>query len=139
MIGVDVHYVLSDISTDYNGKSYDFIRNIPVFSRDYIIEINSYGRAPVTEHFALVFETDYYKTGLLRNGKTIEKEALSYGRIMIGPHLSWKDGFRNIILELGAFQRGKDRFYEGSLSQQFLIQLEYQGYFTFPVRRNFSE
>lgn len=139
VLGINVHYILSDIGTDFDGKSYDYNRNIPVFSRDFIIELGSYGCIPINTNWAAVFETSYYKTGYLRSENTVKKESLSYGRFMIGPNFSWLDGFRNITLEVGMWKRSKDRFYNGSLSQQFLIQLEYQGYFSFPLNRNLQE
>lgn len=139
LLGVDVHYVLSDISTDFEGKSYDYKRNIPVFSRDYLIEAAMYGWLPLNENFALVLESSYYRTGTLRSGSTVEKEALSYGSMMVGPHFSWSNGSQNISVEFGGWKRNKNRFYSGSLSQQFLVQLEYQGYFSFPHRRHLTE
>jgi hypothetical protein len=31
VLGINVHYILSDIGTDFDGKSYDYKRNIPFF------------------------------------------------------------------------------------------------------------
>jgi len=137
--GFTLHYILSDVSTDYDGKSYDYRRNIPVFSRDFLIEVDLFGRLPINDHFALLYESNFYKTGYLRSNNTVQKESLSYGKSMLGVHFSWDDGFHNLSLELGGWNRLKKTFYEGSLAQQFLIQLEYQGYFSFPFHRNFSE
>lgn len=139
ILGASLHYILSDISTDFDGKSYDYKRNMPVFSRDFLLEIMTYGRIPFSKHWALLLETAYYRTGYLRKGHTVEKESLGYGLMMLGPHLSWHNGLRNLTLEVGAWKRYKDRFYDGSLSQQFLVQLEYQGYFSFPIHRTFAE
>ena len=139
ILGFKVHYILSDISTDFDGKSYDYRRNIPVFSRDFLTVLETYGRIPFTNHFAVLFETNFYRTGLLREKNTVQKESLSYGRAMVGTHFFWDEGLQNVILEVGGWKRIEEKFYNGSLSQQFLIQLEYQGYFSFPIHRNFSE
>lgn len=139
VIGIGAHYVLSDISTDFEGKSYDYERNIPVFSRDYIVEIQSFGRFPLSENVAFVYEGMYLKTGLLRSGGSVKKESLSYRMVLLGSHISWNDGLRNVIVKGGMWSRDKKRFYNGSFAQQFLIQLEYQGYFSFPFHRNFSK
>lgn len=139
VIGINVHYILSDVSTDFDGKSYDYKRNIPVFSRDFLLELGTYGRLVFNENWAAIFETTYYRTGYLRNGSTVEKESLGYGLIKAGPHFSWDDGFRSITLEVGGWKRPKARFYDGSLSQQFLVQLEYQGYFSFPLHKRLSK
>ena len=132
VIGLGAHYVLSDISTDFDGKSYDYERNIPVFSRDYIVELQSFGRFPVTDLVSVIYEAQYLKTGLLRSGGSVQKESLSYRMLLLGSHFSWREGFRNFIVKAGLWSRDKKRFYNGSLAQQFLIQLEYKGYFSFP-------
>lgn len=139
VVGVSAHYIRSDISTDFDGKSYDYGRNIPVFSRDYIIELIVFGRVEFTRHIAGVFETSYLRTGFLNKGSSVKKEALSYRQVMLGPHFSWNDGSSNLTLEVGMWNRYKKRFYNGSFAQQFLIQLEYQGYFSFPFHSNFSK
>ena len=139
ILGAKFHYILSDISTDFDGKSYDYRRNIPVFSRDFVIVLETYGRMPLNNHFAVLFETNFYKTGLLREKNTVQKESLGYGKAMIGTHFFWDEGLQNLTLEVGGWKRVDKKFYNGSLSQQFLIQLEYQGYFSFPFHGNLSE
>lgn len=139
ILGAKFHYVLIDVGTDFDGKSYDYRRNIPIFSRDFLIVAETYGRMPLTNHFAVLFESDFYKTGFLREKNTVQKESLSYARAMLGGHFFWDKGRQNLTVELGGWNRfGKD-FYNGSVAQQFLVQLEYQGYFSFPFHRNFSE
>ena len=137
--GLKFHYILSDISTDFDGKSYDYRRNIPVFSRDFLLVLDAYGRLPLTNHFAALFESSFYKTGFLRDKNTVQKESLGYGKAMIGAHFFWDDGKQNIILEVGGWKRTEERFYNGSFAQKFLVQLEYQGYFSFPFHRNFTK
>lgn len=139
VLGLNLHYILSDISTDFDGKSYDYKRNIPVFSRDFLTVLEIYGRIPFNENVAMVFESDFYRTGYLRSKNTVQKESLSYGMAMVGPHFSWNRGMQNISLQVGGWRRVEKRFYNGSLPQKFLIQLKYQGYFSFPFNRNFSE
>ncbi len=139
IVGVTLHYIKSDVSTDFDGKSYDYKLNIPVFTRDFIVLVETYGRLPINENWAAIFETSYYRTGYLRNGSTVEKESLGYGKALAGAHFSWNKGLQNISLELGGWRRTKKDFYDGSLSQQFLVQLEYQGYLSFPFHRNFTE
>lgn len=139
VIGLGAHYVLSDISTDFEGKSYDYERNIPVFSRDYIVEIQTFGRFPLNENVSFIYDGMYLKTGLLRSGGNVKKESLSYRMMLLGTHISWKEGFRNVVIKGGLWSRDKKRFYNGSFAQQFLIQLEYKGYFSFPFHSQFSK
>lgn len=138
ILGLSMHYILSDISTEFNGKSYDYKRNIPVFSRDFLIEFENFGRIPLNQNFALLYETTYYRTGYLRSKNTVQKEALSYGKMLLGGHFSWSEGFQNISVKIGAWKRFKSRFYDGRLSQRFLFQLEYEGFFSFPFHRNYQ-
>jgi hypothetical protein len=138
-LGLKFHYILLDVSTDFDGKSYDYRRNIPVFSRDFLLVLDTYGHIPLTKHFAAIFESNFYKTGFLRDRNTVRKESLGYGRAMLGAHFFWSEERQNIILEVGGWKRTEKRFYDGSFAQQFLVQLEYQGYFSFPFHRNFSK
>lgn len=139
VIGTGIHYILSDVSTDFEGKSYDYKHNIPVFSRDFLLQIDTYGRLVFSDNWAGVFESTYYRTGYLRSGNTVQKESLGYAILKAGPQFSWKCGLRSVTLEFGMWKRPKKRFYDGSLSQQFLVQLEYQGYFSFPIHKRLSE
>jgi hypothetical protein len=139
ILGCKFHYVLTDISTEFDGKSYDYRRNIPVFSRDFIIVLDTYGRIPLNNYFAILLESSYYKTGMLREKHTVRKESLSYGMALFGTHFFWDEGRQNVIVKFGGWRRDEENFYNGSLAQQFLVQLEYQGYFSFPFHRNFSE
>lgn len=135
-LGFSVHYILSDISTDYDGKSYDYKRNIPVFSRDFLVVVENYGRWHINDNFALLYETSGYRTGYLRSKNTVQKEALSYAKVLIGGQFSWNKGMRSLTAEVGGWRRLKDRFYDGSFAQCVLLQVEYTGYFSFPFRKN---
>jgi len=139
VIGLGAHYTLSDINTDFEGKSYDYERNIPVFSRDYMIQIQSFGRFPMSNLVSVIYEGGFLKTGLLRSGGSVKKESLSYRMVLLGAHFSWMDGLRNFIVKAGLWKRDKKRFYNGSFAQQLLIQFEYKGYFSFPFHSNFSK
>ena len=135
LLGLGLHYTLVDISTEYEGKSYDYSRNIPVFSRDFIFELILYGFFPINENWALSFYLNQYNTGYLRSSTgTYLKESLSYTKIMLGPSFSWNKGNDRITLMPGYWVRGKKRHYNGSEAEQFLIHLQYQGYFDFPVK-----
>ena len=110
-----------------------------MFSRDYIVELQSFGRFPVNDLMAIVYEGVYLNTGLLRSGGNVKKESLSYRMMLLGSHFSWKNGFRNLIVKAGMWKRDKERFYNGSFAQQLLVQLEYKGYFSFPFHSNFPK
>ena len=136
MIGLNMHYILTDISTDFDGKSYDYKINIPVFSRDFILDFELYGMIIFNQNIAAVYETSYYRTGMLKEENTVEKEALKYMMVKAGPHFSWNNGLHNVTFELGFWKRLEDHFYKGSIAQEFIVQLKYQGYFSFPIHQN---
>lgn len=136
LLGVNMHYILTDISTDFSGKSYDYKLNMPVFSRDFILDFEFFGQIPVSNCIAALVETSMFSTGFLRDGDVVEKESLKYMMVKLGPHISLREGLHSITLELGFWKRLKDSFYDGDLSQQFMVQLQYQGYFSFPIHKD---
>lgn len=135
-MGVGLHFTLVDISTEFEGKSFDYRRNIPVFSRDFIIDLIAYVYLPVTKHWALAGYINQYNTG---NSKTANgsylKEPLSYTIFLAGPSLRFGENSENKISLLGGYWiREKKRFYSGRTSQQFLLHLQYQRNFGFSIK-----
>lgn len=136
ILGVGLHFTLVDISTQFEGKSFDYRRNIPVFSRDFIIDLIAYARVPVSESWAVTAYLNQYNTGNSRsaNGSYL-KEPLSYTIALVGPSLRFGEDTKNCLTLLGGFWiREKKRFYSGRTSQQFLLHLQYQRNFGFPIR-----
>lgn len=132
--GAGFNFVLVDIETDYDGKSYDYQRNMPVFSRDYLMEVSLYGHFPITDNWAVLYTLDAYKSGISRNGNNVLKESLTYVKALAGAVFSWNEGNQRVTVTPGVFGRGKKRFYNGSVAQQFIIQVQYQyrfGFFDF--------
>lgn len=126
MVGVYFNFILVDITTGFDGKSYDYQRNMPVFSRDYLLELCLFGRYPLSQTLIFLYEIDFYKSGVSKSGNTIHKESLHYGKVLSGLEYAW--GNRNkhrFTLTPGFFMRGKSRFYDGNVGQQFIIQLQY--------------
>lgn len=135
-LGIGAHFTLVDISTDFEGKSYDYRRNIPVFSRDYIIDLIAYAYLPFTAHWAVAGYLNQYNTGNSRSSRnTYLKEPLSYTIGLLGPSLRWGDLCENKLTLLGGYwMREKKRFYNGRFSQQFLVHLQYQRNFNFAIK-----
>lgn len=132
LLGLGVHGTLVDISSEYEGKSYDYRRNIPVFSRDYIIDLIAYANLPLTEHFSLNGYLNQYNTGRSKsNDGSYRKEPLSYTIALIGPSFTWDDRNNRLTLLGGFWMREKEHFYNGRLSQQFLVHLQYERNFRF--------
>lgn len=135
VIGLGSHFTLTDIMTKHDNKSYDYARNIPVFSRDYILELIIYNHIPLNPHWKLLSYFNAYQTGFLRsNDGTVLKESLNYGKVMAGFVYLWKDGKQAFSVTPGFWMRPKKETYNGSLVQQFIIHLQYQGSFSFLAR-----
>ena len=136
ILGIGTHFTLVDISTPFEGKSYDYRRNIPVFSRDYIIDLIAYTYIPLTKNWAVAGYLNQYNTGNSRSSSnTYLKEPLSYTISLLGPSLRWGDNKESKLTLLGGFWlREKKRFYSGDLSQQFLVHLQFQRNFNFAIQ-----
>src|SRR5574344_539923 len=135
LLGIGLHYTLVDINTQYDGKSYDYVRNMPVFSRDIIFDFLLYGYFPLTERWAASASFSQSTTGYSRSSDgTYLKESVGYAKTMLGPSFNWNKGADRITLLGGFWTRDKERHYDGSFAQEFLVHLQYQGSFGFPVK-----
>lgn len=134
ILGLGMHYTLVDISTSYEGKSFDFRRNVPVFSRNFIIDLIAYAYVPLTSCWAVSGYLNQYNTGNSKSSNdSYLKEPLSYTIALLGPSLNWEDGQNRLTLLGGFWKREKKRFYKGRRSQQFLVHLQYQRNFGFGI------
>jgi hypothetical protein len=135
IMGLGGHFTLTDIQTKHDNKSYDYERNLPVFSRDYIFELIFFHHIHLSDKWNFVYYLNGYQTGFLRNDDgTILKESLSYGKIMAGINFQSENKLRSFTVTPGFWFRPKKGQYNGTLLQQFLIHLQYQGHFSFPFR-----
>ncbi len=134
ILGLGMHYTLVDISTSYEGKSYDFRRNVPVFSRDFILDLIAYAYIPLTRHWAISGYLNQYNTGNSKSSNdSYLKEPLSFTIALLGPSLTWENRQNRLTLLGGFWKREKKRFYKGSRAQQFLVHLQYQRNFGFGI------
>lgn len=135
ILGLGMHYTLVDISTSYEGKSYDFRRNVPIFSRDFIFDLIAYAYVPLTSHWAVSGYLNQYNTGNSKSSNdSYLKEPLSFTIALLGPSFNWENKQNRLTLLGGYWKREKKRFYKGRLAQQFLIHLQYQRNFGFGVK-----
>ncbi len=134
LIGAYVGFELIDIETPFDGKSYDYQRNMPVFSRDYILELSVYTHIPIHKNLAIIAELDANRSGRSKKNNVVKKESLAFMKGLAGVVYSLKEGEHRLTLAPGFFVRSEDRFYNGSVAQQFLIQFEYQWNFGFGSR-----
>lgn len=126
LIGLHFNYVLIDIRTNYDGKSYDFRRNMPVFSRDFILELSCYEHISFTPNWSAFGQVDFYRSGLSKKGSSITKEPLSYLKVFLGPEFSFNEGRDRLTISPGYFFRTQKKHYDGSIAEQWIVQIQYQ-------------
>lgn len=131
-----IHYTLMDIRTDYDGKSFDYTRGLPVYSRDFVFEGSAFATIPIGRSWDWVCDGIYYSTGYLRDATgTYTKEPMGYVRTLTGPSWHWDEGHSRLTITPGYWLRTKESAYDGSLAEQFILQLHYQRNWKFAFAR----
>lgn len=126
-IDLALYFSLIDIQTKSDSKSYDYNRNIPVFSRDYIIELHYHNLWKLNKIWGFSHSAHWYMTGLSKskNGSELKK-SLSYGLLLAGLQYASSNDKHFFNLHLGMWARTQKNTYNGDFIQQSLVQLEYQ-------------
>jgi hypothetical protein len=130
------HFALIDITSNYDNKSFDYMRGIPLYSRDYV----------VAEEFSAIYNmgrnfswgADY---SVMFSGrqftfyspfKLYDKEPLSYTKVSSGPLWRFSDGRSYISLGAGFFTRkGKDNTFSDSINERILLSIQYKYFWDF--------
>ena len=121
-------YTYLDVSTDYDGKSYDYSRGLPVYSRDDVFTGKMHTAFAAGEHWDWFFDFTYCGTGYLEGSAgEYSKEPLSYALLLSGPSWFWDQGRSRISFAPGVWQRWGEDSFDGSVWEQFIVQLNYQG------------
>ncbi len=128
-----LRYTLMDVNTDYEGKSYDYSRELPVYSRDFVFEAWGFLSFPLHGNIDLNSSIVYMSTGYLRESSgTYTKEPLGYVKQLLGPSLHWDSGKSRMSLMTGFWHRTKDKAFKGDVLEKFLVQFEYQKIWNMP-------
>lgn len=125
-------YTLLDVRTDYDGKSYDYSRNLPVFSRDFVLEGEMNAALTLGDHLNLLGDLYYCSTGALRDaGGEYSKVPLSYWQALLGPQWIWNRSHSFLSSQAGFRQRLQDDSFAGSWNEHLLVKIEYATYWDF--------
>jgi len=130
-ISLYLQFTLIDITSDYDNKSFDYMRGIPLYSRDYVTKIDFDFRNRFNEKFAWDLGVFGIFSGRQITGE-YDKEPLSYYIVLTGPLWILNEGRSYISLNFGSFIRKvrKDSFGD-SVADKILLSAEYKHYWDF--------
>jgi len=130
------HFALIDITSDYDKKSFDYMRGIPLYSRDYVVAeefsavYNIGSNLSWSLDFSLMFSGRQFK--FYSPLKAYDKEPLYYSVVTTGP--LWRlDGGRSYIsFSPGFFTRsGKDNVFSDSIKERIILSVQYRYFWDF--------
>ncbi len=122
-----LRYTLLDVSADFDGKSYDYARSLPVYSRDFVFEASLFAGYAWSEHLDWTADVSYTTTGYLRDAASgsYSREPLGYVKALLGPSWNWNEGRSRLSLSAGGWHRTKLSAYDGPVIEQALVQALY--------------
>ncbi|GHV13942.1 hypothetical protein AGMMS49938_09250 [Fibrobacterales bacterium] len=131
-------FALIDIGSDYDKKSFDYMRGIPLHSRDYIVKSHLSATYHLGESLSLQaqiynsFSGKRFKFFADNKFTNYSKEALSMYNIFAGLLWRFNGGNSYLSLEPGWFVRdgNKDSFHD-SAADKFIIALQYRYFWSF--------
>ena len=130
------HFALIDISSDYEKKSFDYMRSIPLYSRDYVVaeEFSAiYDIGPNFSwglDFSVMFSGRQFK--FYSPFKVYDKEPLSYSFFSSGPMWRFSGGRSYISLSPGFFTRsGKDNAFSDPIKERIILSIQYKHFWDF--------
>lgn len=140
-ISFSFFFTLIDVNSDYDKKSFDYMRGIPLYSRDYVSGANYNILYKLNEGFAWSFKLSGMLSGRQLDFsspfKKYDKEPLSYYLLSTGP--LWKLGKNKSYVSscLGLFNRSNsnnvfdDSFFNDSFAERILLSVEYKYFWNF--------
>jgi hypothetical protein len=130
------HFALIDITSDYEKKSFDYMRGIPLYSRDYVVAEEFSAVYNINRNFSWVVDYSVMFSGrqftFYSPFRAYDKEPLSYTKVSSGP--LWRlDGGRSYIsLSSGYFARnGKDNVFSDSVKEKIILSVQYKYFWDF--------
>jgi hypothetical protein len=128
------HFTIIDITSDYDKKSFDYMRGIPLFSRDYVIaqELS----------FAYLFDKNFsWNTDFIGMSsgkrmtlpfKSYDKEPLFYFLASTGLARIFNNGNSSFSISPGFFMRGnQDGFIKDSMWERIVLSINYRHWWGF--------
>ena len=134
------HFILIDIRSDFEKKSFDYMRGIPLYGRDYVVAeefstIYHFSRNfSWTFDFSLMFSGRQFK--FYSPFETYNKEPLSYYLISSGPLWRFNGGKSYISLSPAFFtRRNKDDIIADPIKERILLSIQYKYFWDFKFNK----
>ncbi len=126
-------FSLVDITSDYDRKSFDYMRGLPLYSRDYVSVEELFAIYNFGKNFSwnakCLFMISGQQPGL---NNTYNKESLSYAIISTGPLWRFSDGRSYLSVSPGFFTRdGNGSDFEDSIKERILLSVQYKYFWNF--------
>jgi len=130
------HFALIDITSDYNDKSFDYMRGIPLYSRDYVVAEEFSAVYNIGSNFSwgldfsLMFSGRQFK--FYSPFKAYDNEPLSYSLLSSGPLWRFSGSRSYISFSPGFFTRsGKDNVFLDSFKERIILSIQYKYFWDF--------
>ena len=130
------HFALIDITSDYDKKSFDYMRGIPLYSRDYVVAEEFSALYNIGSNlswgldFSLMFSGRQFK--FYSPFKAYDKEPLYYSVLSTGPLWRFDGGRSYISLSPGFFTRsGKDNVFSDRINERIILSIQYKYFWDF--------
>ncbi|MCL2100282.1 MAG: hypothetical protein FWH22_01040, partial [Fibromonadales bacterium] len=131
-----VGFTLIDISSDYDEKSFDYMRGIPLYGRDYVVSeellfVYNFGRNfSWSTGFSAMFSGKQFQ--FYSPFKPYDKEPLSYYIISTGPLWRFDSDRSYFSITPGFFTRNSsDSNFNDSIKERILLAVEYKRFWDF--------
>jgi len=138
------HFILVDIISDYEKKSFDYMRGIPLYSRDYIVAeelfaVYNFGKNfSWRADFSVMFSGRRFK--FYSPFESYDKEPLYYHIISTGPLWRFSGGRSYLSISPGFFTRsGDDSIFKDFIKERILLSVQYKYFWGFRFGKNKSE
>ncbi len=130
------HFAFIDITSDYEKKSFDYMRGIPLYSRDYVVAEEFSAVYNINSNlswgfdFSLMFSGRQFK--FYSPFKAYDKEPLYYSVLSTGPLWRFSDGRSYISLSPGFFTRsGNYNVFSDSIKERIILSIQYKYFWDF--------
>jgi hypothetical protein len=130
------YFSLIDVKSDYDKKSFDHMRGIPLYSRDYLVGEELSGVYHFGENFSWSADLQVLFSGrqfkFYSPFNTYDKEPLSYFLISTGPLWKFSEGKSLLSVSPGFFMRGRDdKAFKDNLKEKIILSVKYKYFWNF--------
>jgi hypothetical protein len=126
-------FALIDINSSYDKKSFDHIRGIPLYSRDYVITEELSAAYNFKKHFS--WNVDYISVSSGRQPGVVisyDKEPLFYHLLLTGPSWIFNENKSCLSLSAGFYTRSSsDDSFKDPINEKIILSIKYKHFWNF--------